>query len=204
MLLQSSCLLIEDLRCVMRCGGYWLEPEKKRVDSRKSGSSDGISTTVEGRDEDDLVAFLQDIVELAFEFPIGRVDQDEDARSPVQCRANKKNGRQSNRFARRQKGGNGRNIHCLALREQFRPVPILEFKLAQPPNQEPNIRLLCALGTLLDRFRSSCWHALGSGCGLDGGSWLVVPREDEVVHRLVVEQEFHPAAASHTEQQRHA
>lgn len=39
------------------------------------------STSVEGRDEDDLVAVLQDIVELAFEFPIGRVDQDEDARS---------------------------------------------------------------------------------------------------------------------------
>lgn len=39
------------------------------------------STSVEGRDEDDFVAFLQDIVELAFEFPICRVDQDEDARS---------------------------------------------------------------------------------------------------------------------------
>lgn len=93
---------------------------------------------------------------------------------------------------REDKGGRGEDIHCLSLREEFRPVPILELKLAQPPNQEPDIRLLRTLRTLLDRFRSS----RRLGCSLDGRSWLVVPREDEVVDRFVVEQEFHPAAAS--------
>lgn len=50
--------------------------------AREGGGGGGL-TPVQSRDEDDLVPFLQDIVELAFEFPVGRVDQDEDARATV-------------------------------------------------------------------------------------------------------------------------
>lgn len=39
------------------------------------------STTVQSRDEDDFVTVLQLVFQLAFEFPVGRIDQDEDAGS---------------------------------------------------------------------------------------------------------------------------
>lgn len=39
------------------------------------------SASVQCRDEQDVVVFLQDIVRFAFEFPVGVVDEDENSRA---------------------------------------------------------------------------------------------------------------------------
>ncbi len=39
------------------------------------------SASMQCRDEEDVVVFLQDIVGFAFKFPVGVVDEDEDSRA---------------------------------------------------------------------------------------------------------------------------
>jgi hypothetical protein len=43
--------------------------------------STGVSTSVQRRDKDDLVAVFQSVIQLSFELPVGVIDEHQDSRA---------------------------------------------------------------------------------------------------------------------------
>lgn len=41
-----------------------------------------VSASVQRRDEDDLVAVFQSVIQLSFELPVGVIDEHQDSRAP--------------------------------------------------------------------------------------------------------------------------
>ena len=85
---------------------------------------------MQGGYEDDLVAFLQEVIAFPFQLPISVIDQDEDTRSPgiyIEYALKR----------RKSSGEQNRDPHCVIFEEKF--LSLFEQILSQPMYQVVHI-----------------------------------------------------------------